>query len=207
MGGINSGRRPTTNIGTVETMPFVDMRALRRLGLIHPGERTCDTLRWSNGAGIVAEARVSVDLSDIDSATIRIAAVSPTPPVQQRIAIEAIDCHFGGHRFYFLCPLEGHRCEVLYFVNGTFASRQAHSLSYTAQRVSELSRARRRRRKVADRLDGRGLLPRPRGRHRYELVQRLRESTKKERKLFAVGLRRIVEHEAQKDAKAKPDSH
>ena len=183
------------------------MRSLRRLGLIHPGECTCDTLRWSNGAGIVAEARVSVDLSDIGSATIRIAAVAPAVPFKQHIAIEAIDCHFGGHRFYFLCPLEGHRCELLYFVNGTFASREAHSLSYIGQRMSELSRVRNRRIKLTARLDGRGLLPRPRGRHRYALVQRLRETTKRERMLFADGLRRIVEHEDQKGAKLKPDSH
>ena len=207
MGGINSGRRPTTNVGTVEAMTFLDMRALRRLGLIHPGECTYDTLRWSNGARIVAEARVSVDLSDIGSATIRIAAITPATPFKQRIAIEAIDCHFGGNRFYFLCPLEGHRCEVLYFVNGTFASREAHSLSYIAQRMNELSRVRHRRRKLADRLDGRGLLPRPRGRHRYALVLCLRETTKRERMLFGDGLRRIVEHEAHKDAKLKPDSH
>jgi hypothetical protein len=207
MGGINSGRRPTTKVGTVEGTPFLDIRSLRRLGLIRPGECTCDTLRWSNGAGIVAEARVSVDLSDIGSAGIRIAATTPATPFKQCVAIEAIGCHFGGHRFYFLCPLEGHRCEVLYSVNGTFASREAHSLSYIAQRLGELSRVRHRRRKLVDRLDGRGLLPRPRGRHRYALVQRLRETTKQERMLFANGLRRIVEHEAQKDAKSKPDSH
>jgi hypothetical protein len=207
MGGINSGRRPTTNVGTVEATPFLDIRSLRRLGLIHPGECTCDTLRWSNGAGIVAEARVSVDLSDVGSATIRIAAVIVATPLKQCIAIEAIDCHFGGHRFYFLCPLEGHRCEVLYFVNGTFASRKAHRLSYTVQRMGELSRVRHRRRKLDDRLDGRGLLPRPRGRHRYALVQRLRKTKKQERRLFADGLRRIVEQEAQKDERLKPDSH
>lgn len=207
MGGINSGRRPTTNIGTVEAKPFLDMRALRRLGAIRPGECTCDTFRWSNGAGIVAEARVSIDLSDIGSATIRIAATTPAPPSKQRIVIEAIDCHFGGHRFYFLCPLNGHRCEILYLVNGTFASREAHSLSYIAQNMGELSRVRHRRRKLTDRLDGRRLLPRPRGRHRYAIVQRLREMTKQERMLFADRLRRIVEHEVQKDAKCKPDSH
>src|SRR3546814_8518225 len=47
MGGIGSGARRSTHIGNVEQMLALDIRALRRLSVVRPGECTCDTVHWS----------------------------------------------------------------------------------------------------------------------------------------------------------------
>jgi hypothetical protein len=182
----------------VESALYIDMRMLRRLGLLRAGECVHDTVRWSNGGLRVAEARLRVDLSDIDAATITITADIPHSPVRQRIAVEALPCRFGGHRFYFLCPDDGHRCEVLYLRLGRFASRRAHSLGYAVQSMDELSRVRRRRRKLRERLDGKGLTPRPRGANRYAFVMRLTAIQAEERALHTNGLRVVLKNEARR---------
>lgn len=202
MGGINSGRRPTSRLGTVERALFIDMRALRRLGLARAGECMIDTLYWSNGDLSVAQGRVRVDLSDTDGATMAITLQTPNGAITQRVAIEAVPCRFGGHRFYFLCPDAGHRCEVLYLVYGRLASRQAHSLSYAVQGMDRLARVRRRRRKLRNRLDGSGLSPRPRGLKRYALAKRLWATVEEEQALRTEGLRNALEADARR-AKTK----
>lgn len=193
MGGINSGRRATTHEGKVEHALSVDVRALRRLGLVRAGECMIDTLHWSNGGLRAAEGRVRIDLSDIDAATVAITARTPHGTLSQRVAIEGIPCRFGGHRFYYLCPDTGRRCEVLYLVHGRFASRGAHGLSYAVQGMDELARVGRRRRKLRDRLAGSGLSPRPRGMKRYALAKRLRSTEEEERALRTEGLRLALE--------------
>jgi len=175
--------------GVAEDAPALDMREIRRLGLVKPGECMVDTLRWSQRGLAVAEARVRVDLSNPEAGTLTLTVVGQRRPAQV-VAIEGAPCRYGGHRFYFICPDQGRRCEVLRLVAGRFASRQAHRLSYAAQGMDELGRARKRRQKLRTRLDGEGLQARPRGRHRYDLAERLRWATMTERALFAQVLRR-----------------
>lgn len=207
MGGINSGRRPTNHLGTVERALFIDMRVLRRLGVVRPGECMIDTLCWSNAGLRVAEGRVRVDLSDIDGATMAITAQTPYGTIKQRVAIEAIPCRFGGHRFYFLCPDAGHRCEVLYLVHDRFASRQAHGLSYAVQGMDQLARVRRRRRKLRNRLDGDGLSPRPRGLKRYRLAKRLSATVDEEQALRTEGLRIALEADVRRAKSSRSGAH
>lgn len=207
MGGINSGRRPTSHLGTVEHTLFIDMRVLRRLGLVRAGECMIDTLRWSKGGLRIAEGRVRVDLSDTDCENVAITAQTPHGTIKQRIAIEAIPCRFGGHRFYFLCPDTGCRCEVLYLARGRFASRQAHGLSYAVQGMDKLTRVRCRRTKLRERLDGSGLAPRPRGIKRYALAERLRTTVEEERVLRIEGLRALLESDARRTQTGRSGTH
>ncbi len=188
MGGIGSGRRSTTHEGVVEDAPALSMRDLRRLGLVKSGECVIDTVRWSQRGLTVTEARVRVDLSNPEAGTITLTVVGQSR-VAQTITVEGVPCRYGGHRFYFTCPEQGRRCEVLCWHDGRFACRQAHRLSYATQGMDKLARARKRRCKLKARLDGQGLQPRARGRHRYELVDRLRWATMTERALFAQSLR------------------
>jgi hypothetical protein len=204
MGGVNSGRRPTRHQGAVEHALALDMRALRRLGFARAGECVIDTLCWSNGGLGVAEARVRIDLSDIGSATLAITAQTRGGAIKQRVAIEGTPCRYGGHRFYFLCPDRGHRCEVLYLVGGRFASRKAHGLSYAVQGMDRLTRITRRRRKLRARLDGSGLSPRPRGRNRYALAERLHAAIREERELRAETLRLALDTDLGRARTARP---
>ena len=75
MGGINSGRRPTGHHQKVERVVALDMRALRRLSFVRAGECVIDNVHWSIAPSSALEARLRVDLSALDAATITI-----TPP-------------------------------------------------------------------------------------------------------------------------------
>ncbi len=180
MGGINSGRRRSVHRGAVEQFPVIDLRVLKRAGLLRPGECTYDTLRWRNQDLGELEVRIFVDLSDEDDASIRIAGDVPA----QRAVIECAPCRFGGHRCYLLCPLTGTRCEQLFLVDRIFASRKAHRLTYASQSEDDLSRARRKVRKLHRQVEGDTRYARPRGGKRYIKIQSLRSARRNAQELL-----------------------
>tara|TARA_R110000772_G_scaffold27017_1_gene69114 strand:- start:4602 stop:5192 length:591 start_codon:yes stop_codon:yes gene_type:complete len=184
MGGIGSGRQRYRNRGAVEDHPALDLRILKRLQLLMPGECTYDVLRWSNGGLSVAEARIFVDLEELHSAQIKIHMQVADNSISQHIDIEADACGLGGHRYYMICPINGTRNQILYWCNDQFASRQAHALTYRSQTSTELSRARKRTAKLHSHLKGNDGFKRPRGRRRYSLVQKLNCSQREERALM-----------------------
>lgn len=188
MGGINSGRRRSVHRGAVEQFPVIDLRMLKRAGLLKPGECTYDILRWRNQDLKALEVRIFVDLSDEDDASIRIAGDVP----DQRAAIECVPCPYGGYRCYFLCPLTGARCEQLFLVDGIFASRKAHRLAYASQSEDELSRSRRKVRKLHKQVEGDARYARSRGRKRYAKVRELKKATIHARKLYGERLSAMV---------------
>lgn len=124
MGGIGSGARRFKHIGNVEQMLALDIRILRRLGVVRVGECTCDTVHWSIDGPSTSRARLRVDLSGIErGGGVTITGDMPDGAIKQRVAIEMVPSPFGGHRCYFICPFTGRRCEVIYYARGRFASR------------------------------------------------------------------------------------
>lgn len=192
MGGINSGRRRNIHRGAVEQYPTIDLRILRRAGLLRAGECTYTTLHWQNQAPEALSARIFIDLSDTEDALLRIVVPSSNGATTQRTAIECVPCPFGGTRSYFLCPIRGSRCEQLFLVDGVFASRKAHSLTYASQSEDELSRARRKVRKLHRQVEGDSRYSRPRGRNRWRAVQRFQKSQRNAHKLYLDRLRYLV---------------
>jgi len=188
MGGINSGRRRSIHRGAVEQFPVIDLRVLKRAGLLKPGECTYDTLCWRNQDLEALEVRIFVDLSNEDDASIRIAGDVPA----QRTAIECVQCPYGGYRCYFLCPVGGRRCEQLFLVDRIFASRKAHRLTYASQSEDELSRVRRKVRKLHRQLEGDTRYARPRGRKRYVKMQELKQAKRDAREVHREQLRAMV---------------
>lgn len=66
-----------------------------------------------------------------------------TGPQDQTILLRAIPCHFGGHRWTFVCPVHQRRVTGLYLPNGgsVFAGRLAYGLGYQSQRGTRADRA------------------------------------------------------------------
>jgi hypothetical protein len=194
MGGIGSGARRSTHIGNVEQMLALDIRILRRLGVVRPGECTCDTVHWSIGGLSTSSARLRIDLSDIERGGVTaISGEMADGRINQRVAIEMVPSPFGGHRCYFICPATGQRCEVIYYAGGRFGSREAQRLSYAVQGMDEVSRARRKATKLRSRLCGSGGQPRPRGRNRIDTVSRLREAEYEAKRLYLDRLRILAD--------------
>lgn len=194
MGGIGSGARRSTHIGNVEEMLALDIRILRRLGVVAPGECIIDTLHWSTGGLSTASARLRVDLSDIErGGVMAIIGEMPHGAIKQHVAVEMVPSPLGGHRCYFICPVTVRRCEVIYYAGDRFASRKAQRLSYAVQGMNEVSRARRNTAKLRSRLRGSGGQPRPRGRSRIDTVSRLREAEHEAKTLYLDRLRTLAD--------------
>lgn len=194
MGGIGSGARRSTNIGNVEEMLALDIRILRRLGVVRAGEYTYDTVHWSIGGLRAFSARLRVDLSDIERGGVMgIVADLPDGAIKQGVAIEMVRSPFGGYRCYFVCPITAQRCEVIYYAGGRFGSREAQRLSYAVQSMNECSRARRKVSKLRSRLCGSGGQPRPRGRNRVDTVRQLRQAEYEAKTLYLDRLRVLAD--------------
>lgn len=172
MGGYSSGRYRTRNRGAVEATLRLDLRQLRRRGFIRPNASVSGTWSWTCGGEPSGSIGVSVMVSDgSEGEAVLNYAVNGEPKVQ-RVRLVSTVCRYGGRRWYFVCPVDGRRCEVLCFARGGFASRQAQRLTYYSQSEDELGRLYRARNKAQERLDGAGGRPRPRGANRERLVQR-----------------------------------
>ena len=194
MGGIGSGAHRSTHIGNVEDTLTLDIRVLRRLGVVRAGECVCDTVHWSIDGLSASSARLRVDLSDIErGGTMSLTGDMPDGAIKQRIAIEAVPSSLGGWRCYFLCPVTARRCEVLYYARGRFASRDAQKLSYAVQSMTDLSRARHKAARLRSRLCGSGNLPRPRGPNRINVVGRLRDAEREAKTLYLDRLRDVAD--------------
>jgi hypothetical protein len=193
VGGIGSGARRSTHIGNVEEMLALDIRALRRLGVVRAGECIIDTLHWSIGGLRTASARLRIDLSDVERGGMTISGEMTDGAISQHVAIEIVPSPFGGHRCYFICPFTARRCEVLYYAGGRFGSRDAQRLSYAVQGMNDVSRARRKIAKLRRRLRGSGSQARPRGRNRIDLVSRLRHVEHEAHALYLDRLRALAE--------------
>lgn len=193
MGGINSGRRRSINRGSVEHFPAIDLRILKRAGLLRPGECTYTTLYWGNQAPETLSARIFIDLSDAASASVRVVGDGHGGAITQRVAIEAVPCPYGGFRSYFLCPLWGIRCEQLFLVDGVFASRKAHRLAYASQSEDDLSRSRRKVRKLHRQVEGDYRYKRLRGRNRWNAVLNLKAAKANARALYRNRLKIMVD--------------
>lgn len=186
MGGTGSGAYRSTNVANVEDVLALDVRVLRRLGALVIGECVITNLSWSRRGLSALEARLRADMRSL-SGVIALRGSS----ISQHVDVDTRAAGFGGRRYYFVCPITSNRCEVLYLVDGQFASRQGHRLSYAVQNITDLSRARRKAEKIRQRLAGDGL-PQARGRKRFELITRLHDTEGVIRNLYREGLRRRV---------------
>lgn len=192
MGGMGSGARRTTRVADVEDMLALDIRVLRRLGVIRIGECIIDTVHWSKRGLSTLSARLRTDLSMIErGGVMTITGVMPSGTIKQHVAIELVPSAYGGHRCYFVCPITAERCEVLYYAEGRFASRHGHRLSYATQNMGDLSRARCKVARLRTRLEGEAGYRRPRGNNRIKVAGMLESAAMQAR---ALHLERLQSH-------------
>lgn len=194
MGGIGSGAWRSTNIGNVEDALALDIRTLRRLGVVRAGECVCDTVLWSIDGLSASSALLRVDLSNTErGGTMTITGDIADGIIKQRVAIVGVPSSLGGWRCYFICPVTARRCEVLYYARGRFASREAQRLSYAVQGMNDLSRARHKAVKLRSRLGGSGKVRQPRGHNRIDMVHDLRRAEFEAKTLYLDRLRDVAD--------------
>jgi len=199
MGGIGSGAKRTASTADVEDMLALDIRVLRRLGVLRAGECIIDTVHWSRRGLSTASARLRTDLSMIErGGVMTITGAMPAGAITQHVAIELVPSGYGGHRCYFVCPVTAERCELLYYAEGRFVSRHAQRLTYATQNMNDLSRARRKVSRLRSRLEGEEGCRRPRGHNRIEIARRLERAAIRAHALY---LDRLQSHMDRSDSR------
>lgn len=172
---MSSGRRRWVNLGDTDSARVLDIRALRRKGLIRAGLIARTVWAWKRGDNDCGSVSLIACAANPQNAVLTVVYEADGQDRKEIIRLEALPCRYGGHRFYFRCPASGRRCEVLAWVDGYFACRQHHRLTYASQSEGPLDRLGRRVRKVEAQAFGGSGFSKPRGAKRKRLVRKWME--------------------------------
>src|SRR3954468_1662186 len=112
MGGLGSGRRPSFPT-TLDDLRAVDLRYLRRHGILEPGRG--GTLRWSRAGRETGSVQFAVGQDTLTlTYPVRDRGEEAWPEVVEPVRVSRTAQPFGGERLWFACPGCGRRCGVLY---------------------------------------------------------------------------------------------
>ena len=97
------------------------------------------------------------------------------------VALAKTDCHYGGQRYWFICPHCHRRAALLYCYTGLFLCRQCNGMAYRVQREQGYNRAIRKAEKLRKKLNwqagiGNGEGHKPKGMHQ-RTFERLQDET------------------------------
>jgi hypothetical protein len=153
---ISKARKATDFIESALTLNSDQLVKAARLGA---GSQTSGRLSWNLRAGRVASVNFEAQLGTEDGWMqldffVLERSTGARRAVTQTISLAATRPHFGGTRWWFVCPVTGERVGRLHLPPGAdhFASRQAHRLIYACQTENVYDRAARRARKLMMRL-------------------------------------------------------
>jgi len=138
MGGLGSGnwsRWPTKSV--VGNGLTLDLYKLIRDGAFSPGHTTSGTLTWTRSPSgeYIGSIGYSSDMTAPSSGSVRLHYNHEDTPVDYRVSLTTTRPHFGGVRWWFVCPVKGSRAAKLHLPPGgdIFASQQAYGLAYRSQ--------------------------------------------------------------------------
>jgi hypothetical protein len=131
MGGWGSGWQGPKK-GVVEESMVISIKTLAQIGALNSGQRT-GTLRCSGQLSI--ECTTSMDG---DRGTIWLGYTAYGRFMYYAVSLVTSEPHYGGRRWWFICPIKKIRVAKLYLPPGAtrFASRQAHDLTYRSSQQS-----------------------------------------------------------------------
>ena len=125
---------------------YMDIGRLLSTGRAQAGRHVSGSLHWSSGGKPTGSIGFAVDMTQPDNSRLILTYTrgsgDKAESVRQDICLVTTPLHFGGKRWWFICPYGGGRCAKLYLPrNGDrFASRKAWRLGYRSQRVASRDR-------------------------------------------------------------------
>ena len=140
MGGYGSGWQGSKK-ATVEDSLCLSLPALVKKKALVAGSRTRGSWAWSyEGSKPHARIVYEANLIDPDAAWLKLTYTASGKPMEYSVQLVTTQPTYGGHRWWFLCPLvrkDGRpprRVAKLYLPPGGryFGSRQAYGLTYTS---------------------------------------------------------------------------
>ena len=152
----------------------LNINKLVRDGLSPPRGWTSGTLKWTTTRTNEYYASIGYEINtgNPDNMWMRVHYTSTIRgekhDMDYKISITTTEPHYGGRRFWFICPRTGARAAVLYSPPGSkwFASRKAYNLKYLSQSEGPDHRAINRMWKLKNKLGGENFPRRPKGMHR-----------------------------------------
>lgn len=133
MGGVGSGRYCRwSNTTTIEEVKRIDIRFMRRRGMLRAGN--VGSLNWTHSDGSPAGDIRYTCYADRIIFHYRFRSNGDDwEPVDPVVYFDRTPCNMGGERLWFICPNCHHRCEVL-CLNGKWpACRKCYRLPYRSQ--------------------------------------------------------------------------
>jgi hypothetical protein len=151
MGGRGSGWQRERKT-TVEEGLTLTVKHLVAMGAFVPGTYRRGSLTWQYDG---REFEYESELRQDGTGSLFLRCVCPRQQFCHWVSLCSTTPHYGGRRWWFICPIKKIWVAKLYLPPGatTFASRQAYSLSYrSVQESGWRKRSEKFRRRVAQRL-------------------------------------------------------
>jgi hypothetical protein len=120
----------------------IDLAWMIRTGHAKPGSLICGSLNWTDGDEPSGSIRYEADMRDCGNALLILkywrGSNEAAEQIRQEIRLAFTQPHYGGRRWWMVCPYGGGRCGKLYLPSGgdRFASRRAWRLGYHSQRIA-----------------------------------------------------------------------
>ena len=162
MGGTGSGRRGGKR--STENMNPLDIRRLRRAGLLTPGR--VFSWQWSVCGREVASIQIRSEAELVILDYQNRSYGGEWQKMEYPVYLEWTACTLGGRRVWVLCPANGcgRRVALLYLGGaGIFACRHCSRLAYACQREAADNRAMRRADNIRERLGWQAGIANPSG--------------------------------------------
>jgi hypothetical protein len=153
MGGIGSGRRNQNGRNLTSDQRALDIRWLKRRGLLKPG--LSFDLSWTRCGRTLAAIGVLVGTGKLMLSYRHQPFGGEWQEREYPVYLTDTACNFGGGRAWFTCPAPGcaRRIGVLWLSgSGVFACRHCCRLGYASQREAAGDRAARRADRIRERL-------------------------------------------------------
>ena len=148
--------RPPSSQPTVAGALRLDLANIMRRRAAVPGSVVRSTVAW----GDTMTATLAADLTEGDRGILQIRYTTPDIPnrpgkaMDRSIALTTREQHFGGRRWWFVCPRSGRLARVLVLPYGAdgFGSQASYGLKYACQCQGRTDRAIARARKARARM-------------------------------------------------------
>lgn len=144
MGGWGSGRsssRPTADMSKKIDFPW-----MIRTRKARPGKCVSGTLSWNCGGDPAGSISYTASMEDPADSYLRLnysrGEGADRESVEQKVRLVSSEPHYGGRRWWMVCPYSGRRVAKLYLPpwGDRFAGRLAWRLGYRSQRVAKRDR-------------------------------------------------------------------
>ena len=128
------GRWTYSSRGVLENTAKIMIEDLKAWGLFGYGCKISGTITILTNDQKSGSVGVTVDVNPREGSHIQFDYRRDGEPVSYRHGIELFSCHYGSHRYFFICRDCGRRVTALYLQEGYYTCRHCHRLVYQSSR-------------------------------------------------------------------------